>query len=165
MTDICYKFDVTQHDTLAQYPGTTTYFIDEKKTLWSCLGEKEIKGSVAGVFESKETAGLPENSLSYMLFNAPFSVPVATIGKNQLAPGKYRFEIRYVDTAPAGEGCKLFLVSKNNRTPLQADPSIQGSKLKIVSAVIEIQNNDKYSIEVDPGKTGKRFTNLIIKPI
>jgi hypothetical protein len=165
MTDICFKFEATQHDTLAQAPGTTTFSVDQNKIMWSCLGEKEIKGGIAGVFNSKESAGLPENSLSYMLFKAPFSVPVVTIGKNPLAPGKYRLEIRYLDSASEGEGCKLFLVSKNSRAPLQADPAIQGSKFKIISAVIEIQNNDKYSIEVDPGKTGKLFTNLIIKPI
>jgi hypothetical protein len=165
MTDICYKFEATQHDTLAQFPGTTTYSIDRNKILWSCLGEREIKGGVAGVFESKEASDLPENSLSFMVFKAPFSVPVVTIGKNPLAPGKYKLEIKYVDSASEGDGCKLFLVSKNSRISLQTNSVYPGTKLRTITTQIEIQKDEKHSLEIDPGKSGKFFTNLIIKPI
>jgi hypothetical protein len=165
MTDICYKFEATQHDTLAQYPGTTTFSIDLNKIMWSCLGEKEIKGGIAGVFESKEAAGLPENSLSYMVFKSPFSVPMVTIGKNPLTAGKYKLDIRYYDSSSGGNDCKLFLVWRNNRTPLEVSLSGSGSVLRIISAQVEIQNNEKYFLEIDPGKSGKLFTNLIIKPI
>lgn len=35
------RFDVTQHEPLAQGAGTNTFFIDEEKTLWKVMGEKE----------------------------------------------------------------------------------------------------------------------------
>jgi hypothetical protein len=165
MTDICYKFEATQQDTLAQFPGTTTYSIDRNKILWSCLGEREIKEGVAGVFESKEASGLPENSLSFMVFKAPFSVPLVTIGKNPLALGKYLLEIKYTDSSTDGNNIRLFLVSNKSRTQLKITNTSSVSKLKTVSSEVEIRNAEKYSIEIDPEKSGKRFTNLTIKPI
>jgi hypothetical protein len=85
MANIYYKFAKTQHDALAQAPGKATYYIDENKTLWSCMGEKELNTGVAGFFCKNEAGDLPENSLTYMLINTPFTFSLVTIGGTLLS--------------------------------------------------------------------------------
>lgn len=165
MADICYKFEATQHDTLAQQPGINTYFIDRGNTLWSCLGNKELRTGVPGHFNSEEAGDIPENSLTYMKMAFPFRFPLVTFDKNRLAPGRYKVELKYANFASDGSDCKLFLVSKNSRTPLQIVSANIGSKLKVISTIIEIKNSEKYAIDVDPGDVGKQFTNLVIRPL
>lgn len=165
MENIYFKFGATQHDTLAQYPGTRTYFIDKNKTLWSCLGEKELKTGVAGIFSKKEVGELSENSLTYMKIASPFQIPLVTIGGNQLTPGKYKFEIRYVNSSTDGDDCKFFFITKTNRTQLQTVSGNHSSKLETISATIEINNPEKCVIGIEPGNGSIQFTNLIIKPI
>lgn len=164
MVDICYKFEATQHDSLAQQPGIFSYFIDKEKTIWSCLGEKELKTGVSGSFDKKEAVGLPEISQTYMKMASPFLLPLVTIGKNPLAPGRYAIEITY-NLSADGSDCKLVLVSKTNRLSLQSKSREYGSKIRTISTTIDIKDSQKYSIEVDPGKSGKRFTNCVIKPL
>ncbi|NEW84326.1 MAG: hypothetical protein GZ094_18445 [Mariniphaga sp.] len=165
MMDICYKFEATQHDALAQWPGTSTYFIDDKKTIWSCLGEKEVKAGVAGYFSKEEAFLLPANSLSYLKIADSFTLPLVTIGKNLLAPGKYRLSIQYVSSSEYSGDCKLSLINKNNNTPLQTVLVNPGQKLKTISSVIELKDVEKYSIQIEPGNSEIKFTNLIISPI
>jgi len=165
MMDICYKFEATQHDALAQWPGTSTYFIDDKKTIWSCLGEKEVKAGVAGYFSKEEAVLLPANSLSYLKIADSFTLPLVTIGKNLLAPGKYRLSIQYVSSSEYSGDCKLSLINKNNSTPLKTFLGNPGQKLKTISSVIELKDFEKYSIQVEPGNSEMKFTNLIIIPI
>ena len=164
MSDIHYKFEATQHDTLAQQPGIFTYFIDKEKTIWSCLGEKELKAGIAGSFDKKEVVDLPEISQTYIKMAAPFMLPLVTIGKNQLPPGRYTVDLTYNLTAD-GSDCKLVLVSKANRAPLQTESKESGSKLRTISSIIDIKDSQKYTVEVDPGKSSKRFTNCVIKPL
>jgi hypothetical protein len=164
MADISYKFEATQHDSLAQQPGIFTYFIDKEKTIWSCLGEKELKAGVSGSFDKKEAAGLPEISQTYVKMSAPFMLPLATIGKNPLVPGRYSIEITY-NLSADGSDCKLVLVSKTNRMQLQSKSRESGSKLRTISTIIDIKDSQKYSVEVDPGNSSKQFTNCMIKPL
>ena len=161
MADICYKFEATQHDTLAQQPGTGTYFIDNGKILWSCLGEKELKTGTAASFNDKEALKYPENSLTYIKITSPFTVPLVTIGKDHLFPGKYKVEIKY----KGGSTCKLNLINKNSKIPLLTVLQNPGQDLSVNSAIIEIKEPQKYSIEIDPGKGEKLLTNLVIKAI
>lgn len=164
MADICYKFEATQHDTLAQQPGASTYFIDKENTLWSCLGKKELGTGVPEKFNNKEANDLPEVSQTYMKMSAPFIIPLVTIGKNQLAQGRYNLEIKYKSDDDKS-GCKLFLVNKAKHLQLQADSRESGAQLKTISCIFEIDNTQKYTIEVDPGVEGKRFTNMVIRPL
>ena len=165
MNEICYKFEATQHDSLAQLPGTGTYFIDSRKILWSCMGTRELKTGFPGSFDKRQAGGIPENALTYMKISAPFMLPLVTIGKNLLTPGKYKVEIKYVTSSPYGSDCKLFLVSKNKHTLLQTVAKNSGSKLKAISSIIELKDPEKYAVEVDPGFGNKQFTNLVIKPL
>jgi hypothetical protein len=163
--DIYFKFGATQHDTLAQYPGTGTYFIDKNKILWMCLGKKELNSGVAGIFSKEEVEDLPENAHTFMKMDIPFSFPLRTIGKNNLAPGKYKLEVKYLNLVAKTSECKLFVVSKDSRIPLAIVSDRTGSKLNAISATFEIKDVDKYTLEIDPGKDGKLFTNLIITGI
>lgn len=165
MADIYYKFDETQHDSLAQYPGTGTYFIDKEKTLWSCLGEKELKSGIIRTFDKNNIAGLPEESYTYIKTDKPLIFPLVTIGRNTLSPGKYKIELFYAVQTPNEGICNLFLIDKNNRTPLQYEMVKTDSKLKQILAIIEIKDSQKSSIEIDPGIGGKQFTNLTIRPV
>jgi hypothetical protein len=164
MADIRYKFGATQHDSLAQQPGAFTYFIDEDKNYWSCLGETELKAGTAGNFDNKEAAKYPENSLTYIKITAPFSIPLVTFGRNTLEPGKYSVEIKYMASGD-GSGCKLYLTAKNNRIPIQTILQDSGTGLNVISSTIEIKDLQKSSIEIDPGNGAKFFANLVIKPI
>jgi hypothetical protein len=165
MMDVSYKFEETHHDALAQWPGTSTYFIDDKKTIWSCLGQKEVKAGVVGYFTREEAGELPANSLSYLKIADLFTLPLVTIGKNLLAPGKYRLSIQYVSSSEHSGDCKLSLINKDNNIPLQTVLVNPGQKLKTISTVIELKDFEKYSIQVEPGNSEMKFTNLIIIPI
>ena len=165
MMDVSYKFEETHHDALAQWPGTHTYFIDDKKTIWSCLGQKEVKAGVVGYFTREEAGELPANSLSYLKLTNSFTIPLVTIGKNMLAPGKYRLSIQYANSFAYSGNCKLSLITKNNATPLKTTPENTSQKLRTISTVIELKDFEKYSIQVEPGNSEMKFTNLIIIPI
>jgi hypothetical protein len=165
MAGIYYKFEATQHDTLAQGAGSGTYFIDKNKTLWMCLGKKELHTGNAGFFDKKEAVNLPENSLTYVEIATPITIPLVTIGKNILAQGKYNFKIQYLNSPSNEDNCKLFIVVNNIRSQLQTVSVNTGSKLKTISATIEIKDAGKYTIDIDPGNVCKQFTNLIINPI
>jgi hypothetical protein len=165
MADVYYKFQATQHDLLAQSPGTNTYFVDEKKIFWSCLGEKELKAGTAGIFSKEEAQGLPENSRTYLRINQPLTFPLATIGKNNPEAGKYRIELRYMASSSAGNDCKIFLVNKEERIPLQTILEKSGRKLNTISTLTEIKSREKYSLMIDPGSGEMRLTNLVISPI
>ncbi len=165
MVDVNYKFETTQHDSLAQYPGTGTYFIAKDKTLWLCLGEKELKAGRIGAFPDREAQLIPENSRTYLQVGAPFAVPLVTIGRNKLSPGKYKLEIQYVKTDPSSPDCKLSLVSKNSRTSLNNLTVKTDSKLRNISTTIDIREVEAWQIEIDPGMDVKQFTNLIISPL
>lgn len=164
MTDICYKFEATHHDTLAQQPGINTYFVDRSKILWSCLGEKELKAGVCGNFDKQETPALAENSLTYLRISKPLNFPLITIGKNNLAPGKYRVELKYKPSAD-GSPCKLNLVSRNGKIPLQTVLKDSSRGLSVISSVIGIKECQKCSIEIDPGNADLLLTNLVIRPL
>ena len=43
MEPVKINFQPTSHDPLAQGAGNNTYFIDEERSIWSSLGEKELK--------------------------------------------------------------------------------------------------------------------------
>jgi len=161
MADICYKFEATQHDTLAQYPGTGTCFIDKQQTLWSCLGVKELKTGVAG---NSKGGVLPENSLTYMEIARPFTLFLQTIGKNWLTPGKYKLEIKFLGSNAEPHDCKLFLLTRDNTSSLQTTSGYVGSKLKMISACIEIKEDEEYMLDIEPGNGPRQFTNLIISP-
>ncbi len=164
MTDILYKFQPTQHDTLAQQPGTFTYYIDTEKNLWSCLGEKELKLVKAGSFNESESSKYPENSRTYIQVKAPINIPLVTFGKNPLTPGKYKLEIRY--TSSSGEkDCKLYLIGKNSHDPIKSELHDQISGLSVISSIFDIKDFQMNSLEIDPGNGSKLFTNLVIKPI
>lgn len=165
MTGIYYKFQATQHDPLAQSPGTNTYFVDEKKIFWSCLGEKEMKSGRTGTFSNNEIRELPENSRTYLLINQPLTFPLATIGRNNLEAGKYRLELKYLNSVTNSDDCRLFLKGKNGITLLPLESIISGSKLKVISTRIEINAGEKYDLYIESGSNGKLLTNLIIMPI
>jgi hypothetical protein len=165
MEDIYFKFGATQHDTLAQYPGTGTYFIDKKNTLWSCLGEKELNTGIAGKLSIDMADGLPENAFTYMKMDIPFLFPLRTIGKNNLAPGRYKLEIKYLNPVARASECKLFFMSKDSHVPLAIVSDRTGSKFNTISATIEIIDGERYTLEIDPGNGEKLFASLIIRAI
>jgi hypothetical protein len=163
--DIYFRFGATQHDTLAQYPGSGTYYIDKNNIIWSCLGEMELKNGVAGKFSIEEADGSPENTLTYMKMDIPFSLPLCTMGKNNLAAGRYKLEIQYLNPVAGTSECNLFVVSKDSRIPLAIVSDRAKSKLITISATIEIKEGEKCTLEIDPGNDGRLFANLIIRPI
>jgi hypothetical protein len=165
MENINFKFGATKHDTLAQSPGTGTYFIDKKNILWMCLGKKELNTGISGIFSKEEAQGLTESAYTYMKMEIPFSFPLRTIGKNNLAPGKYKLEIKYLNPGAKSSECKLLVVSKDSRVPLAFVSDRTGSKLNTISAIIEIKEGERCSLDIDPGNDGKLFTNLIIRAI
>jgi hypothetical protein len=165
MTDICYKFEATQHDSLAQESGAGTYFIDRDKTLWMCLGERELKCGKAGISEKAESAGLPENERTFVKMTTPFELPLVTFGKNVLQPGKYRVELKCLKNNIKSDDCQLFLKNGKSRLPVKTLAVNSGVSTRKLSAIVELQEGEKYILEIEPGTDAKRFVNFRIIPV
>lgn len=165
MTDICYKFQATQHDSLAQSPGTGTYFIDQDKTLWMCLGEKELKCGTAGIADKAGTAGLPENERTFVKMATPFELPLVTFGKNVLQSGKYRVELKYLKSKTKSDECQLFLKNGKNGIPVKTLAVNSGVNTRKLSAIVELREGEKFILNIEPGTDAKQFVNFRICPV
>ena len=77
-----FKFAPTHHDSLAQGPGHFTYFVDDEKNWWRCIGTHELKNP------RLSPVILEENNLV---------VKMTTIHGQPLLPGKYQIIINLQD--------------------------------------------------------------------
>jgi hypothetical protein len=159
MTEICYKFQETSHDSLAQQPGINTYFIDQDRKLWSCLGVKELRTGIAGTFLQRDD--VPEYANTYVKLNSSLKFPLVTIDKNNLLPGKYKIDIRY----KGDETPEIYLTGKESPFPVEKVKKGSEKGLNTLSFMIDIKTNAKHWMEICPGKEGMLMTNLVIKAL
>lgn len=91
-----YNFQPTLHDSLAQAPGTYTFFVDKDGSFWRGFGEKEIGNVQAVAFESKSE----ETGNQYIILSDPITLDLQTWRGQPLTPGKYRLTIHSVEILP-----------------------------------------------------------------
>jgi len=91
---IRYNFQPTSHDSLAQAPGTFTFFVDRNGMFWKGYGVEEI-GYIQAI-TLKTVAEETEDQ--YILSNTPFSLNLQTWRGQPLSPGKYRLIIYSLET-------------------------------------------------------------------
>lgn len=159
---IRYRFAETLHDPLAQWPGTDTWFIDNKNVFWACLGIEELKKGKLGQVPETQAKDLPDYAQKYLEIEQPLVFPLTTIGKNNLAPGKYKIDVSCLGNSI--QDCNLFLVNRNTRTPLQTVRTLK-TKPALLTSVVEIKETETYSLEIKPGGGGLKLTNLVITPV
>jgi hypothetical protein len=153
MTGIFYKFAPTPYDERAFPPaiGTNTFFIDEDKIIWKCLGKKELSGVI-------------ENPNSYIETTKGISIPLVTIGNNPLPQNKkYIITLQYNASSIANTP-KFFLTDGKNRIAIETTMTNVKSKIQYTQTKIEIKNSSNYKLEVVPKNGALKLINVIINP-
>jgi len=91
-----YNFQPTLHDSLAQAPGTYTFFVDQDGTYWRGYGEKEIGNVRAASINSTNESSRDQ----YIISDDPFTINLQTWRGQPLSPGKYRLAIHTREALP-----------------------------------------------------------------
>jgi len=148
INDVLIRFGPTKHDSLAQYPGRHTYYIDGLKKWWVCLGIKELAKSVKKEDLKTLTASSDVSTVSWVRFSNELNIPVQTIGGERLAPGDYQVKLKFMDVASTTNfSCSLSL-NKENLLPLKIENIESSQKYLIIATKFTIQSGGDYFLNI-----------------
>tara|TARA_R110002049_G_scaffold308910_1_gene514818 strand:- start:6043 stop:7998 length:1956 start_codon:yes stop_codon:yes gene_type:complete len=108
LSPIRYNFQPTSHDSLAQWPGHYTYFIDKKNNHWYGLGQKEL--NVKDVVSDKKI--LDDITDSYLVLKKSLCLSLK-IREFNLSQGDYKLVIHVSNSQDAKIRCAIN--SKENK--------------------------------------------------
>ncbi len=165
MQETYYKFGPTKHDPLAQQGGKGTFFIDQSKKFWKCLGEKELKTGSAGTFIGYDNTNLPEESGTFIEINRSLLIPLVTFGGYPFLQGKYYLNLQFFSPSNETIEPNLYLINKTTRILKESKIISEGLKLKTISTLIDIKTDEKYFLEVESQSNDLQLTNLSISPL
>jgi len=133
---IRYKFSPTQHDPLAQSPGSYAYWIDQQGNWWLCLWEHELNSCCFTEDANQSALSLEES----------FEMKMTTMHGQALAPGTYELKLDYQADAPFN------ILISGNRNELTAAEFPEHSKQGSITFATA---NETVKLAIKPGKTLK----------
>ncbi len=147
-----WNFQPTQGETLAQLPGSFTFFIDSEHHLWRGWGEKETSQPC---FASTET--LEDLRDAYLEVQKPFSLSLRCIMGEPLLKGKYNAKLFFLPvTQQAPEGSVDLELRGSGHAPPVRDHVDLRQKSADNSGVVTAS----YPVNIDQG-----YLQLDIKPV
>jgi len=163
---ILIKFGTTKHDPLAQWAGTSTFFIDSSRKMWTCFGKKELEGSDKGNKMSDLSSSNESESVSWIKFSNQLTVPLRTSGGSSLSAGEYKLDIKFkaidkVDKVPF----TLSLSEGKNSSMLNPEVSNPATDYATASVKIKIANDGKYSLTIKTTQPASlKIYDMVITP-
>jgi hypothetical protein len=108
------KFGPTQHEPLAQSPGTNTFYFDAGRNVWKVMGEKETG---APAFELSDGA-LDEIARTGLRVEKPLTLSLGPIMGGKLEPGAYRIRL-FLTKHPGGGDIEVELRGSPDGKPVK----------------------------------------------
>ena len=173
---IRFNYQPTQHEPLAQSPGTKTYFIDKQNHFWLGLGAHETGVPVWGKLHQNDQPLKPEREISQTGLHSMDTIKLnnlKTMQDSSLLSGIYRVDLLFPVNVPQASGLPhkiaVMMNGKEKRKVLKFEVNLDDHDKKdepylVVSHALEV---DKGSIDVLlSGIDGPAvISGIVLKPV